>query len=319
LVSSPSAPIRMSKPVAALHAQVRGQFATIIDGTNQIVKAATFLDPRTLKRYAHLDAGAITEETREYGKQIIAILDRYLPPPAAAADPFTFIAVPSPTVARELSEYVAAGLKLELTDNFCPLANFWGERARSGSQLAQLARQILSIRPTEAEAERMASLAGMVDTERRNRISAERLRSVVLASAWAKRPSDVSGPQLTKRKVDMKQRVENAIKAAFPEEAAPAHVPAAEPLGDLGADADEGDVHDALLQLDEGLINEAGELDGAAAARALVEADDDEDADAPAAGGAGDAPPPRRVNRLAAKHAVQQSQRGQWGRGYQVR
>jgi hypothetical protein len=117
----------------------------------------------------------------------------------------------------------------------------------------------------------------------------------------------------------MASRVNKAILATFPDDSAADHVPAAEPLGDAGAAADEGDVHDALVDVDDGLVDELGNIDVGAAARLVAHGEESDPDDAPASGGAGDAPPPRRAKRLAAKLAIEQAERGEWGRGHAKR
>jgi hypothetical protein len=52
-----------------------------------------------------------------------------------------------------------------------PLVVFWVNERLCTTTLAQLARQVLSMRVTEAQSERAASLAGLIDAERRAHLS----------------------------------------------------------------------------------------------------------------------------------------------------
>jgi hypothetical protein len=198
---------------------------------------------------------------------------------------------PPPAIASVYSDmlvYVDEVRKLtaeELRAMRHPLVEFWWVKERlSATTLAQLARQVLGIRATEAQSKRAASLAGLIDADRRARLSPERLSAVTIAKSWAaRRFEDELPPVLPARK--MRHRVASAVAAALAAMGGGGEAPA---CGELNG-VDEGSIHLAVIDIDPAVINDDGEVDVAVAAQVID--GDDEPADAPAAlaaaGGAG--------------------------------
>jgi hypothetical protein len=150
--------------------------------------------------------------------------------------------------------------------------------------LAQLARQVPSICATEAQSERAASHAGLIDAVRSARLSPDRLSAVTMAKSWtARRFADELPPALP---ASMMQRGGTSAKAAAL--AAMGGGGEAPALGELNG-VDEGGIHLAVIDIDPAVINDDGKVDAAVATQPMNA--DDDPANAPtapaAAGGAG--------------------------------
>jgi hypothetical protein len=153
----------------------------------------------------------------------------------------------------------------ELSAMCYPLIVFWCVKERlSAKTLAQLARQVLSIRATEAQSERAASLARLIDAERRARLSPERLSAVTIAKSWAaRRFADELPPALP---ASMMQRGgTSAMAAALAAMGGGGEAPA---RGELNR-VDEGGISLAVIAANPAVINDYGEVDVAVAAQPM--------------------------------------------------
>jgi hypothetical protein len=143
-----------------------------------------------------------------------------------------------------------------------PLVVFWCVNERLfTTTLAQLARQVPSICATEAQLERAASLAGLIDAVRRARLSPDRLSAVTTARSWVVRQvADELPPVLP---ASMMQRGGTSATAAALAAMGDGEAPA---LGELNG-VDEGGIPLALIDVNPAAINDEGEVDVAVAAQ----------------------------------------------------
>jgi hypothetical protein len=166
-----------------------------------------------------------------------------------------------------------------------PLVVFWCVKERlSATTLAQLARQVPSICATDAQFERAASLAGLIDAERRARLSDRappRRDNRHVAGRTAVRGRAATGV------ASMVQRGgTSAMAAALAAMGAGGEAPA---RGELNG-VDEGGIHLAVIAANPAVINDRGEVDEAVAAQAMDGHDEPAvapDALAPAGGAGG--------------------------------
>jgi hypothetical protein len=172
----------------------------------------------------------------------------------------------------------------ELSARRHPFVVFWCVNGRRfTTTLAQLARQVPSICVTEAQPERAASLARLIDEECRAHLSPDRLSAVTIAiSRAARRLANVLPPAQPASM--MRHRLTSAMAAALAA-MGDGDAPARSELNGV----DEGGIHLALIEANPAVINDDGEVDVAVAAQPMD--GDDELAVAPAAlaaaGGAG--------------------------------
>ena len=285
----------------AIRAQVEARFADLRDDNDRNMLIAVFLDPRTVSRRVRFgDDGRLTAASSAHVNRIITALRDDMPGPVDNGLDIGIGAAAPPVDALkpEVTSYLVAVRDMTVEqrgeiDN--PLADFWCLPVRCHTKLAQLARRYLGIRPTEAEAERAASLAGLVHTARRSSMSPGRLRDVVLAAAWSRtvmrRAATARGARARPAAgaARMQARVERAIAALNP--VAPAQPPPAaigveavdadEPMVVVEEEVDEGDLHEALADAREGVLHENGDLDlggAVAVVAAAIEGELDEDA-----------------------------------------
>jgi hypothetical protein len=136
----------------------------------------------------------------------VRLSDADAPPPATAgvhSDMLTYVAEVHTPTAEELRALRHL------------LVVFWCVKERlCTTTLAQLARQVPSMRVTEAQSERAASLAGLIDADRRARLSPDRLSAVTMAKSWtARRFADELPPALPASKTQ--RRVAGTVAAAL--------------------------------------------------------------------------------------------------------
>jgi hypothetical protein len=144
-----------------------------------------------------------------------------------------------------------------------PLVEFWCVNERLfTTTLAQLARQVPSICATQAQLERAASLAGLIDAVCMARLSPDRLSAVTMAKSWtARRFADELPPALPASM--MRHRVAGAVAAALAAMGGGGEAPA---RGELDG-VDEGGIHLAVIDVNPAVINDDGEVDVAVAAQ----------------------------------------------------
>ena len=84
------------------------------------------------------------------------------------------------------SDEVQNYLKLEREKRVCDIMAYWKTNSATFPKLYELALTIMSVQSTSVASERTFSIAGLLDTARRNRLSPESFRSNVLLGSWLK-------------------------------------------------------------------------------------------------------------------------------------
>lgn len=277
--------------LGALETELRKEFAAIREGRDRSVELARFLHPRYVVGELEMEGGKYTAASLRYIKRMRqGLADDWPEQEAADAGDDGLGAADDPVkaaVEAATAAYVRdiRALTEEQRTTMDPLRDYWCTLERRALPLAHLARHYLAMRPTEAQPEREASLAGLIDAERRNRLLPERLRAVTITAAAARQAVVRPAPII----VDRVQRALDMLHSA-PSAPAGGAGHEAPPAAEEGGDEDDGDLHDELAALD-GVLGENGEVDVAVLARVAVDME---------AEVAGEAEAPRRSARLAA-------------------
>lgn len=95
---------------------------------------------------------------------------------------FKRIFVNSSDVGDELDTY----LKSPLEKDNVNITKYWKTNEKALPKLARLARIVLCVQPTSVASERIFSEAGLVDTDRRSKLSSDSFESTMKSSSWLK-------------------------------------------------------------------------------------------------------------------------------------